>query len=147
HLERAEDGRHVYGVNTGFGALSDVHIPPSDVRALQRNLVLSHVCGVGLDLSEPEVRAMMVLRAQVLALGHSGVRELIVERLVEMLNRGVWPRVPSEGSVGASGDLAPLAHLALLLIGEGEATFGAELMPGARALERAGIEPVVLEAK
>jgi histidine ammonia-lyase len=146
-LEHAEDHRHVYGVNTGFGALSEVHIPPSDVRALQRNLVLSHSCGVGPDLSEREVRAMMVLRAQVLALGHSGVREVLVDRLLEMLNRHVWPRVPAQGSVGASGDLAPLAHLALVLIGEGEATYQGELLPGAVALQRAGIEPVVLEAK
>jgi histidine ammonia-lyase len=146
-LENAPDGRHVYGVNTGFGALSDVHIPPSDVRALQRNLVMSHACGIGPDLSEPEVRAMMVLRAQVLALGYSGVREVVVERLVEILNRGVWPRVPSQGSVGASGDLAPLAHLALLLIGEGEATHRGELLTGRQALEKAGIEPIVLEAK
>src|SRR5215471_18529766 len=146
-LEHGQDRRHVYGVNTGFGALSEVHIPPSDIRALQRNLVLSHACGVGPDLGEAEVRAMMVLRAQVLALGHSGVRELLVDRLVEMLNRGICPRIPSQGSVGASGDLAPLAHLALVLIGEGEATFRGELVPGAVALERAGIEPVVLEAK
>ncbi|HEY3593020.1 MAG TPA: histidine ammonia-lyase [Polyangiaceae bacterium] len=146
-LENAEGHRHVYGVNTGFGALSEVHIPPHDVRALQRNLVLSHSCGVGPDLAEPEVRAMMVLRAQVLALGYSGVRDVLVDRLSAMLNAGVWPRVPSQGSVGASGDLAPLAHLALVLIGEGEATYRGELLSGAEAMQRAGIEPVVLQAK
>ncbi|HKQ71783.1 MAG TPA: histidine ammonia-lyase [Polyangiaceae bacterium] len=146
-LDRATPPRHVYGVNTGFGALSEVLISPSDVRTLQRNLLRSHACGVGPDLGADEVRAMMVLRAQVLSLGHSGVRELVVDRLVLLLNRGVVPRIPAQGSVGASGDLAPLAHLSLVLIGEGEATFEGARLTGREALERAGIEPIVLESK
>jgi len=109
----------VYGVNTGFGKLADVRIPHAELRQLQLNLVRSHACGIGASLSEPEVRAMMVLRANVLALGFSGVRLEIIELLCEMLNRRVHPVVPEKGSVGASGDLAPLAHLALNLIGEG----------------------------
>src|SRR3984957_8855983 len=137
----------VYGVNTGFGALSETRISASDIRALQRNLVRSHSTGVGPNLSEPEVRGMILLRAQVLALGHSGVRALLVDTLVAMLNKGLHPRIPAQGSVGASGDLAPLAHLALAMIGEGEAEIGGRLMPGAEALAIAGIAPVVLEAK
>jgi histidine ammonia-lyase len=113
----------VYGVNTGFGKLSDVRIPQSDLRQLQLNLVRSHACGIGNPLSEAEVRAMILLRANVLALGFSGVRLEIIQLLCEMLNRRVYPVVPEKGSVGASGDLAPLAHLALSLIGEGEAFF------------------------
>src|SRR3954452_15182534 len=122
----------VYGVNTGFGALSETRISAADVRQLQQNLVRSHSTGVGPNLSPPEVRGMMLLRAQVLALGHSGVRGLLVDVLVDMLNKGVHPRIPSQGSVGASGDLAPLAHLALTMIGEGEAQFrGSSYMPSA----------------
>ncbi len=146
-LQHEKPPRHVYGVNSGFGALSEVHISPSDVRLLQRNLVRSHACGVGPDLGADETRAMMVLRAQVLALGHSGVRDVLIDLLAAMLNRGVLPRIPSQGSVGASGDLAPLAHLALVLIGEGEASYQGHLLPGQEALARAGIEPLVLEAK
>ncbi len=146
-LERGDSRRHVYGVNTGFGALSEVHISPSDVRTLQHNLLRSHACGIGPDLLPDQVRAMMVLRAQVLALGHSGVREVLVDTLAAMLNRNVLPRIPSQGSVGASGDLAPLAHLALVLIGEGEALYDGALIPGGDALAKAGIEPLLLEAK
>jgi histidine ammonia-lyase len=146
-LAHADPPRHVYGVNTGFGALSEVHISASDVRDLQKNLLLSHACGIGPDLPEHEVRAIMVLRAQVLALGCSGVREVLVERLVDLLNAGVVPRIPAQGSVGASGDLAPLAHLGLVLIGEGEASYCGQLLTGGEALKRAGIEPLVLEAK
>jgi histidine ammonia-lyase len=146
-LDRGDSRRHVYGVNTGFGALSEVHISPSDVRTLQHNLLRSHACGVGPDLSADEVRAMMVLRAQVLTFGHSGVREVLVDKLIALLNRNVLPRIPAQGSVGASGDLAPLAHLALVIVGEGEATFEGELLPGGEALARAGIEPLVLESK
>ena len=137
----------VYGVNTGFGALAETRIAEGDIRALQRNLVRSHSCGIGPDLGEAEVRAMMVLRAQVIALGFSGVRALIVDLLTAMLNRGVWPRIPAQGSVGASGDLAPLAHLALALIGEGEATFEGRLMPAGDALAMAGLAPIELAAK
>src|SRR5215470_15611895 len=111
----------VYGVNTGFGKLSDLRVPKDELRQLQLNLVRSHACGVGQPLSEPEVRAMMLLRANVLTLGFSGIRCDVVELLCEMLNRRVHPVVPEKGSVGASGDLAPLAHLALSMIGEGEA--------------------------
>ena len=137
----------VYGVNTGFGKLSDVRIAPNDLRQLQLNLVRSHACGIGNPLSEPEVRAMILLRANVLALGFSGVRLEIIQLLCEMLNRHVYPVVPEKGSVGASGDLAPLAHLALSLIGEGEAFFGGERMPSAEALRGAQLSPLQLEAK
>ncbi len=137
----------VYGVNTGFGKLSDVRIPQSDLRQLQLNLVRSHACGIGNPLSEAEVRAMILLRANVLALGFSGVRLEIIQLLCEMLNRRVYPVVPEKGSVGASGDLAPLAHLALSLIGEGEAFFGGERVPSAEAMRRADLTPLQLEAK
>src|SRR5438034_2915850 len=137
----------VYGVNTGFGKLSDVRIPQSDLRQRQLNLVGSHACGIGNPLSEAEVRAMILLRANVLALGFSGVRLEIIQMLCEMLNRRVYPVVPEKGSVGASGDLAPLAHLALTLIGEGEAFFLGERMESRKALSRAGLEPQRLEAK
>jgi histidine ammonia-lyase len=116
--EAGDAGPAVYGVNTGFGALSETRISSADVRALQRNLVRSHSCGIGPDLPVSQVRGMILLRAQVLALGCSGVRAELVELLVAMLNKGVHPRIPSQGSVGASGDLAPLAHLGLALIGE-----------------------------
>ncbi len=137
----------VYGVSTGFGKLSEVKIPPNELRDLQRNLVRSHACGVGAPLSAEETRAMMLLRANVLTLGFSGIRTEVIETLVEMLNRGVLPVIPEKGSVGASGDLAPLSHLALGLIGEGEAVYKGERLPAAEALRRAGLEPVVLEAK
>jgi histidine ammonia-lyase len=137
----------VYGVSTGFGKLSDVRIRHDDLGELQLNLVRSHACGIGNALSEPEVRAMMLLRANVLALGLSGIRFEIIELLCEMLNRRVCPVVPEKGSVGASGDLAPLAHLALSLIGEGEAFFKGERMESAEALRRAGLKPAKLQAK
>ncbi len=116
----------VYGVNTGFGKLSEVHIERSDLRQLQLNLVRSHACGIGAPLSEAEARAMMLLRANVLTLGFSGIRLEVIELLTEMLNRGVYPMIPEKGSVGASGDLAPLAHLSLALVGEGEAFYKGE---------------------
>src|ERR1041385_2895129 len=137
----------VYGVNTGFGKLSDVRIPQGELRQLQLNLVRSHACGIGNPLSEEEVRAMMVLRANVLSLGFSGIRYAVIEMLCEMLNRRVYPVVPEKGSVGASGDLAPLAHLALSLIGEGEAFFEGQRVPSAEALSRVQLEPLKLEAK
>ncbi len=148
YVERllAED-RVVYGVTTGFGKFAQVRISPKDTRLLQRNLLLSHAMGVGDPLPTEVVRAMMVLRAQSLALGYSGIREEVLELLLAMLNRGVHPVVPSQGSVGASGDLAPLAHMSLPLIGEGEAEYGGRLLPGAEAMRAAGLEPVVLEAK
>ena len=140
-------GETVYGVNTGFGKLSDVRIPSGKLAQLQTNLVRSHSCGVGQPLSEPEVRAMLLLRANVLAKGFSGVRPAVLELLVALLNSGVHPVVPEKGSVGASGDLAPLAHLALVVIGEGEAFYRGERIPGAEALHRAGLKPIELTAK
>src|SRR5882757_6324242 len=137
----------VYGVNTGFRKLSDVRIPQTELRQLQLNLVRSHACGIGNPLSEPEARAMMVLRANVLALGFSGIRFEVIELLCEMVSRRVCPVVPEKGSVGASGDLAPLAHLALSLIGEGEAFFEGERVESREALRRAELEPQRLEAK
>jgi histidine ammonia-lyase len=137
----------VYGVNTGFGKLADVRVPHNELRELQLNLVRSHACGIGRPLSEPEVRAMMLLRANVLTLGFSGNRLEIVEMLCEMLNRGLHPVIPEKGSVGASGDLAPLAHLALSLIGEGETFFKGERLEGGEALRRAKLKPAHLEAK
>src|SRR6266480_2568326 len=137
----------VYGVNTGFGKLSDVRIPPGELRQLQLILVRSHACGIGKPLSEPEVRAMMLLRANVLALGFSGIRGEVIELVCDMLNRRVHPVVPEKGSVGASGDLAPLAHLALSVIGEGESFFEGQRMPSVEALGRAELKPVQLEVK
>jgi len=144
-ITRGEDA--VYGVNTGFGKLSEIHIARSDLRQLQLNLVRSHACGIGVPLSEPEVRAMMLLRSNVLTLGFSGIRLEVIELLREMLNRGVHPMIPEKGSVGASGDLAPLAHLALSLLGEGEAFYKGERQESATALKRAALSPVTLEAK
>ena len=140
-------GRTVYGVNTGFGRLSDVRVEPNELRDLQLNLVRSHACGLGSPLSIPEARAMLLLRANVLALGYSGCRAVLIEILIEMLNGGVTPVIPEKGSVGASGDLAPLAHLALTVIGEGEAFYENERLPSADALQRAGIEPLQLDVK
>ncbi len=137
----------VYGVNTGFGFLADVRISAEDVRTLQRNLIRSHAAGVGAPLAEPVVRGMLLLRAQVLALGHSGVRVDVAELLITMLNRGIHPVVPHKGSVGASGDLAPLAHLVLVVMGEGEAFVDGKRMSGAAALALFGLEPITFEAK
>src|SRR5215211_4893151 len=147
-IDRITEGEElVYGVNTGFGKLADIHIARSDLRQLQLNLVRSHACGIGVPLSEAEVRAMMLLRANVLTLGYSGIRLEVIELLAAMLDRGVHPMVPEKGSVGASGDLAPLAHLSLALVGEGEAFYEGERMESAEALRRAGLSPVTLEAK
>jgi histidine ammonia-lyase len=137
----------VYGVNTGFGKLSDVRIPGNHLSELQVNLLRSHACGLGRPLSDAEVRAMLLLRANVLAKGFSGVRREVIEMLTNLLNRGVHPVVPEKGSVGASGDLAPLAHLALVLIGEGEAFYKGARMSGSEALRRAKLAPLRLEAK
>ena len=140
-------GQTVYGVNTGFGKLSDVRIPPEKLAELQFNLVRSHAGGVGSPLSEGESRAILLLRANVLAKGFSGVRPALLELLVSLLNAGVHPVIPEKGSVGASGDLAPLAHLALVVIGEGEAFYRGERIPGGEALRRAGLQPMQLAAK
>ncbi|HEX9123800.1 MAG TPA: histidine ammonia-lyase [Actinomycetota bacterium] len=140
-------GRTVYGVTTGFGSLANVRIPPAQADVLQRRIVRSHATAVGPALSHAEARAMLLLRAHVLALGHSGVRVQIVERMVDMLNRDLVPVVPEQGSLGASGDLAPLACLALPLIGGGELLVHGQPIPAARALADAGLEPLSLSAK
>jgi histidine ammonia-lyase len=137
----------VYGVNTGVGLLADVRVPQADLEQLQRNVIRSHAAGVGDPLARDEVRAMMLIRANVLAKGFSGIRPVVAERLCQMLAHGVTPVVPSQGSVGASGDLAPLAHMALVLMGEGEAEFGGRRMPGREALRLGGIEPLGLASK
>jgi histidine ammonia-lyase len=140
-------GQTVYGVNTGFGKLSDVRISDDKLAQLQTNLVRSHAGGVGQPLSEAESRAMLLLRANVLAKGFSGCRIEVLELLIALLNSGVHPVIPEKGSVGASGDLAPLAHLALVVIGEGEAYYKGDRIPGGEALRRAGLMPIQLAAK
>jgi histidine ammonia-lyase len=139
----------VYGINTGFGSLAEVKIPKDALGALQRNLLRSHAAGVDAPLPPRAVRAMMALRANVLAKGYSGIRRTTLDALLALLNARVHPVVPARGSVGASGDLAPLAHLALVLIGEGSATIGGDptVLDGAAALSRAGLAPVQLDAK
>ena len=137
----------VYGVNTGFGKLAEVRIPADRLAQLQANLVRSHACGLGEALSESETRAMLLLRANVLAKGHSGVRPELLQLLIAMLNAGVHPIIPARGSVGASGDLAPLAHLALVVIGEGEAVFQGRRTSGAEALQAASLHSIQLAAK
>ena len=139
--------RPIYGVSTGFGPLSDVFVGAADREALQRNLLRSHAIGIGEPIGEAETRATMLLRANVLAKGYSGVRPEIIDLLCELLNRRVHPVIPERGSVGASGDLAPLAHLSLVLIGEGEARYRGERLPGAEAMRRADLAPVNLKAK
>src|SRR6185437_14933923 len=147
-IERlAQSERAIYGVNTGFGKMASVRISREQIARLQINLVRSHACGVGAPLSQAETRAMLALRANALAKGLSGVRPAIVETLCAMLNRRVHPVIPSQGSVGASGDLAPLAHLAQAAIGEGEAIHEGRRIAAAQALQAAGIAPLALEAK
>ncbi len=140
-------GQIVYGITTGFGAFKDRIISKEQVEQLQRNILVSHAVGVGDLLDQPTTRAMMLIRANTLAKGHSGIREETLRTLVEMLNHGIHPLIPEQGSLGASGDLAPLAHMALPLIGEGEAFYRGERLPGAEALKRAGLAPVTLTAK
>jgi histidine ammonia-lyase len=148
-VDRAAHGKreHTYGVNTGFGRFVSQSIPEELTEELQLRLLRSHACGVGDPYPDQVVRAAMLLRANALAKGRSGARPELVELLLHCLDRGVLPAVPSRGSVGASGDLAPLAHLALPLVGEGEAWFDGERLPGREALERAGLAPMTLEAK
>lgn len=147
-VERITAGRQpVYGITTGVGELRNVYIPPEEVIRLQQNIVRSHAAGVGDPLPEDAVRASMVLRAHTLARGYSGVRPDVVRLLVEMLNAGVHPVIPAQGSVGASGDLAPLAHLALAMTGEGQAVYQGEPRPAADALRRAGLKPLRLAVK
>lgn len=142
-----DNNRIVYGITTGFGKFSDVYISSEDAEDLQRNLLVSHACGVGASLPVDAVRAIMLLRANALLKGHSGIRPETLSLLVEMLNRQVHPVIPEKGSLGASGDLAPLAHMALVLIGEGEALFEGVILPGAEAMKRARLEPATLSSK
>jgi histidine ammonia-lyase len=141
-----QEGRVVYGVTTGFGALSDVFIPAKDAKLLQRNILMSHAVGVGEAMEEEAVRAMMALRVKDLARGHAGIRIETVRTLIELLNRGVVPVIPEKGSVGASGDLAPQAHMALVLIGLGEVFHAGRKISGAEALMACNLEPLKLEA-
>ena len=140
-------GDPIYGINTGFGKLADTSISPSNVEKLQRNLILSHSSGVGQSLSLEIVKAMMLLRANALMKGYSGIRAEVIQLLIDMVNRSVIPVVPAQGSVGASGDLVPLAHMSAVLIGEGQAFYNNQVMPGREALMEAGLEPVVLQSK
>ena len=137
----------VYGISTGFGNLSQIWISPEEREALQRNLILSHAAGVGECLSEDVVRSAMLMRANSLVKGYSGIRPATVDMLLELLNRGVYPAVPSKGSVGASGDLSPLSHIALVLMGEGKAFVAGKLVTGAEALAAVGLSPVAFAAK
>ncbi|MCX5783636.1 MAG: histidine ammonia-lyase [Elusimicrobia bacterium] len=148
-LEEISDGeKAIYGINTGFGELASVKIPKEKMRELQLNLIRSHACGAGEAFCGGEVRCMMFLRANELARGYCGVRPVVVETLAELINKDVIPYVPSRGSVGASGDLSPLAHIALVLIGEGKARVkNSDWMPGGKALELAKIKPLVLHEK
>ena len=142
-----DEGRTVYGINTGFGQFATVVIPPEQLARLQLNLVRSHAAGVGDPLPRDQTRALMAARINCLLKAHSGIRPQAIQLLADCLNLGVLPVIPSQGSVGASGDLAPLAHMALLLVGEGEAWDGVAVLPGGLALARAGLTPLVLEAK
>src|SRR3989454_605447 len=146
-LRIVESGRPVYGVNTGFGQLENAPVSKADLLRLQENLVRSHAAGAGPPLREDDVRASILIRANALAKGYSGGRPAVVEPRLGMLNRGVHPVVPSRGSLGASGDLAPLAHIALVLVGEGEAEVGGQILPGAKALAKAKLDPLVLQSK
>jgi histidine ammonia-lyase len=145
--EAAAGTEAVYGINTGFGKLASTKIAPEDTATLQRNLILSHCCGVGEPLSEDKTRLMMVLKLLSLGRGASGVRWDVIEQIENMLEHGVIPVVPSQGSVGASGDLAPLAHMTAAMIGAGEATYDGVRMASDQALEKAGLEPIVLGPK
>lgn len=147
-VEAAVQGKKViYGLTTGFGKFSDVVIDEEDTEALQRNLIRSHACGVGPHLPKDIVRAIMLLRANALCKGYSGVRLSTVENLLSLLNEDVCPLIPEKGSLGSSGDLAPLSHMVLVMMGEGEAEYKGEKMTGAEALKKAGIEPVTLSSK
>ncbi len=140
-------GEIIYGVTTGFGAFKDRIISPDQIENLQHNILVSHAVGTGKIFDIPTTRAIMLIRANTLAHGHSGIRPTTLQFLLEMLNRGVYPCIPEKGSLGASGDLAPLAHMAIVMIGEGEANYRGEILPGREALHRAGLEPITLAAK
>ena len=141
-----QDEKRIYGITTGFGALSDVAISKADTRRLQKNILMSHAAGVGKPFDEETVRAILALRIKDLARGHSGIRLSTVQQLVALLNWGVWPIIPEKGSVGASGDLAPLAHLALVLIGLGEAVYKGQRLSGRQALSKCGLKALQLES-
>ena len=140
-------GQVVYGVTTGFGKFADIVISPGDTEALQQNLILSHSAGTGAPFGEDEVRGMMLLRANALAKGYSGVRAEIIDTLLDMLNKRVCPVIPEQGSLGASGDLVPLAHMALVMLGRGQAMYRGRLLSGDKALKECGTQPLVLQAK
>lgn len=146
-LQRAAGKVPVYGVNTGFGSLASQKIPEDKLRELQKNLVLSHACGVGNHLSVEEARTILFLRANELSRGYSGVRPALIDQMIKIFNAGGSPLIPSQGSVGASGDLAPQAHMALLLIGEGHAFWNGKMMPSRKVLQKCGLRPLELEAK
>jgi len=141
------DNAVIYGLTTGFGKFADTFIPPEDTAALQRNLIISHACGMGEPLNRETVRAAMLLRLNALSRGNSGIRLCTMDTLAAMLNRGVHPVIPEKGSLGASGDLAPLSHMVLVMIGEGHAEYRGEVLPGREAMERAGIPVISLAAK
>ena len=141
-----QDEKRIYGITTGFGALSDVAISKEDTRQLQKNILMSHSAGVGKPFDEETVRAILALRIKDLARGHSGIRLSTVQQLAALLNWGVWPIIPEKGSVGASGDLAPLAHLALVLLGLGEAFYKGQRLSGRQALSKCGLKPLKLES-
>lgn len=142
-----EKGQVIYGVNTGFGAFSNVRISEKDIIQLQKNLIRSHACGIGKPFTPRETRAIMCLRANALSRGHSGIRPIVIEKILEFLNNDILPVIPSQGSVGASGDLAPLAHLALAIIGEGSVWKGRDEVPVKDVLREKGIEPLELQSK
>ncbi|MCL2231611.1 MAG: histidine ammonia-lyase [Treponema sp.] len=142
-----QEGRVVYGITTGFGEFSKVSIAKEEAELLQKNLIVSHACGVGNHLPLDSVRALMLLRANALSKGFSGIRLETVQTLIDMLNAGISPAIPEKGSLGASGDLAPLSHMVLPLLGLGEAYYKGELLPGAEAMKRAGVTPAVLTSK
>jgi histidine ammonia-lyase len=146
-IAESRKGGAVYGLNTGFGPLSDVRIANEDIETLQYNFLRSHAVGVGAYIDDRYVRAMLLLRANALAIGNSGVSLAVLEHLLTFLNRGLCPLIPEQGSVGASGDLAPLAHLALCLIGEGRARVKGKELSGAQALRAIGLKPLRLGAK
>ena len=145
--QMVNEGRIAYGITTGFGAFKDRLIPKDQAAILQRNILVSHAVGAGEPFDIPTTRAIMLIRANTLARGHSGIRLETLELLLEMLNRGVHPHIPCKGSLGASGDLAPLAHMSLVLIGEGQASFQGQILSGAKAMEMAGLSPVILAPK
>ena len=145
--EKLSAGAVVYGLTTGFGKFSDTYIPQEQTATLQRNLIVSHACAMGNPLPTPVVRAAMLLRLNALSRGNSGIRLSTLQTLLAMLNRGVHPRIPEKGSLGASGDLAPLAHMVLVMLGEGEAEYQGNVLPGAQAMAAAGIPTVTLAAK